>query len=154
MTTYPVHSFADAVVITTWYTRRWLIERFHFALKSGCKIEELQLHERTRLERALALYSVVAWQLLWMTYEAREHSTDPCTKILSTHEWQALVSMSEGRKTRRTKPPTMQEAVHLIAKLGGFLGRKGDKEPGVKTLWVGLSQTVRYCCHLAITASC
>ncbi len=28
----------------------------------------------------------------------------------------------------------------MIAKLGGFLGRKGDGEPGVKTIWRGLQR--------------
>lgn len=138
LTTSPVASVNDATRVINWYTKRWLIERFHYALKSGCQVEELQLKEAIRLERALALYTIVAWQLLYITYETREHPNIPCTKILTTDEWQALVSITEGKKTRRTKPPAMQEAVQMIAKLGGFLGRKGDKEPGVKTLWIGL----------------
>jgi hypothetical protein len=28
----------------------------------------------------------------------------------------------------------------MIASLGGFLGRKGDGEPGVKTIWLGLGR--------------
>jgi hypothetical protein len=35
-------------------------------------------------------------------------------------------------------PPTLREAVRLTAMLGGFLGRKGDGEPGVKNLGRGL----------------
>ena len=38
------------------------------------------------------------------------------------------------------KPHTMNEVVRLIAQIGGFLGRKGDDEPGVKTIWKGLDQ--------------
>jgi len=34
--------------------------------------------------------------------------------------------------------PSLKDAVLWIAKLGGFLGRKGDGEPGVKTIWRGL----------------
>lgn len=37
-------------------------------------------------------------------------------------------------------PPTLIEAVLLVAKLGGFLARKGDGEPGVKVLWRGLQR--------------
>jgi hypothetical protein len=37
-------------------------------------------------------------------------------------------------------PPTLNEVVRLIAQIGGFLGRKGDGEPGVKTIWKGLDQ--------------
>jgi hypothetical protein len=35
-------------------------------------------------------------------------------------------------------PPTLQQAVFWIAQLGGFLGRKGDGEPGAKVIWRGL----------------
>ena len=28
----------------------------------------------------------------------------------------------------------------MTAKLGGFLGRKGDGEPGTQTLWLGLQR--------------
>ncbi len=33
------------------------------------------------------------------------------------------------------QPPSLPEAVRMIATLGGFLGRKGDGELGVKTIW-------------------
>jgi hypothetical protein len=30
--------------------------------------------------------------------------------------------------------------LRLIARLGGFLGRKGDGEPGAKAIWLGLKE--------------
>lgn len=36
-----------------------------------------------------------------------------------------------------TTPPDVQTAVRLIARLGGFLGRASDGDPGVKVLWRG-----------------
>jgi hypothetical protein len=33
--------------------------------------------------------------------------------------------------------PTLAHAVRWVAKLGGFLGRKGDGEPGPTVLWRG-----------------
>ena len=38
--------------------------------------------------------------------------------------------------------PTLNSVVRLIVQLSGFLGRKGDGEPGAKTLWIGLQRTV------------
>ncbi|HEX8199882.1 MAG TPA: IS4 family transposase, partial [Isosphaeraceae bacterium] len=35
-------------------------------------------------------------------------------------------------------PTRLREAVRQIARHGGFLARKGDGEPGVKTIWRGL----------------
>ncbi len=32
---------------------------------------------------------------------------------------------------------TLREAMQTMAKLGGFLRRKSDGDPGVKTLWSG-----------------
>ena len=33
--------------------------------------------------------------------------------------------------------PTVRQVVHWIARLGGFLGRKNDKEPGITVIWRG-----------------
>ncbi|GCA73185.1 hypothetical protein MiYa_04744 [Microcystis aeruginosa NIES-2519] len=41
-----------------WYSYRWLIERYHFVLKSGCGLEKLQLETGRRIEMALATYSI------------------------------------------------------------------------------------------------
>ncbi|GGE80955.1 hypothetical protein GCM10008020_27260 [Massilia psychrophila] len=30
--------------------------------------------------------------------------------------------------------------MRLIARVGGFLGRKGDGDPGVKTIWQGIQE--------------
>lgn len=39
--------------------------------------------------------------------------------------------------------PTMREVIGKIAKMGGFLGRKGDGEPGTEVLWKGWQELVR-----------
>ena len=44
----------------------------------------------------------------------------------------------QGAPVPPTAPPSVREAVRMIAQLGGFLARKGDGEPGVKTIWRGL----------------
>ena len=68
----------------------WLIERYHYTLKSGCRIEELQLETARRINMALATYSIVAWRLLWLTYEARHNGDLSCGTVLDTIEWQSL----------------------------------------------------------------
>ena len=121
-----------------YYSYRWLIERYHFVLKSGCGLEKLQLETAERLHRALATYSIVAWRLLWLTYEARENPDSPCDRVLEAHEWQALYCYSHKTPVPPITTPSLHEAVVMIAKLGGFLARKSDGEPGVKTIWRGL----------------
>ena len=67
LTSLKVETFAQVALCVRWYRLRWLIERYHFVLKSGCGLEELQLETAERLERALATFCVVAWRLLWLT---------------------------------------------------------------------------------------
>jgi hypothetical protein len=138
LTTLPVASFDQAVDCVHRYGRRWLIERYHFVLKSGCGIEKLQLEQGVRLERAAATYSVVAWRVMWLTYQARAYPKDCCLTVLQQHEWQALYATTHRTLTMPSAPPTVREVVHWIARLGGFIGRRGDGEPGLKTVWRGL----------------
>jgi hypothetical protein len=137
ITTLPVETVDDALQIVKWYRFRWLIERFHFVLKSGCQIEDSQLREEKRLERLLAIYSLVAWNLLWLTYHSRQNPDIPCSQVLEEVEWQALYLFTQQTSKLPSTPPTLRQTVHWIAQLGGFLGRKSDGEPGVKVLWRG-----------------
>ena len=138
VTTLAVGTLEEAVQCVRWYTYRWLVERYHYVLKSGCRLEELQLESAERIERALATYATMAWRLLWLTYEARRHPEASCEVALEVHEWQALYCTKHKVGTPPSEAPTMRDAVRWIAQLGGFLGRKGDGEPGVKTIWRGL----------------
>jgi hypothetical protein len=137
LTTLSVTTAQDAQRVVRWYGLRWLIERYHYVLKSGCRLEELQLESAERLERALATYAIVAWRLLWLTHEARQAPDRSCLSVLTEHEWQALYCTIHRTPHPPDAPPTLREAVRWIAQLGGFLGRKGDGEPGVKVIWRG-----------------
>ena len=121
-----------------WYTLRWLIERYHYILKSGCQVEHLQLETADALLRAQALYSIVAWRVLDLTYVGRTTPMAPCTVILSELEWQVLVAAVQPDTPLPSTPPTVQQAIRWLAQLGGFLGRKGDGAPGPKTIWRGV----------------
>lgn len=140
LTTIPVGSLEEAIQKIEWYRERWKIERFHYILKSGCGIEDLQLETKERLENAIALYSIIAWRLSWLTYQARVTPDFSGSIILERHEWQALYCVVNKTHTPPKEPPTLAEAILLIAKLGGFLGRKNDGQPGVKVLWRGLQK--------------
>jgi hypothetical protein len=145
LTTVPVYTLPRAVEIVEAYAQRWKVERYHYTLKSGCRIEELQLEGADRIERALSIYTVVAWRLLYMTYVARVAPELPCTVILEEDEWQALFVVGSKRaKPLPEKVPTVREAVRMIATLGGFQGRKGDGEPGVQSIWTGFGRLMDF----------
>ncbi|MBI4093460.1 IS4 family transposase [Candidatus Kaiserbacteria bacterium] len=137
LTNVPVKSFEDAVERVNWYKLRWHIENFHKVLKSGCNIELCRLETAERLERYVTLFSIIAWRLYWLTHISRASPDASCAMVLADHEWKALYCKMKKTRALPSKPPTIREAIRWIASLGGFLGRKGDGEPGITTTWRG-----------------
>jgi len=139
LTTVPVTTCAQATERLQWYTRRWGIEVYHRVLKSGCRIEDRQLGRADSLQSCLALDLVVAWRIFWLVKQGRETPTVPCDMVLEEDEWKALYATVRDAPPPSTPPP-LREAVRMIAALGGFLGRRGDGEPGTITVWRGLER--------------
>lgn len=138
LVSWEIASAEQAVEAVRWYARRWLVERFHFALKSGCKVEEIQPGATGRLFREVAMRSVVAALVLRLTMAARTTPDEPCTSLLDEREWKALYCRVHETMTPPDGAPTIREAVRMIARLAGFPGWKSAGEPGVKTIWQGL----------------
>lgn len=142
LTTRSISSTDEALTRLAWYACRWGIEVWHKVLKSGCRIEDKQLESADRLKRCLALYSVIAWRIVYATMLARVVPDVACTVLLDEDEWQALYCRIHRVTLAPPKPPSLRQAVRWLAQLGGFLGRKGDGEPGVTVLWKGLQHLV------------
>jgi hypothetical protein len=140
LTTCRVESFEAACEKLRWYTLRWGIEVFHRTLKSGCKIEQRQLGSADRLEACLAIDLVVAWRIFHLSKLGRETPDLPCTVYFEEAEWKALLAYVTKNPVPPAQPPSLREAMRWAAMLGGFLGRKGDGEPGTQTLWLGLQR--------------
>lgn len=138
LTNMPLTSGEEACEKVGFYVKRWQIERFHYILKSGCGVEKLQQHDAEKLRKLILMYAIIAVGLQRLTYLSRLEPDAPCTQVMSEDEWQVLYRIANQTKTLPTKPPTLQESVLALAKLGGFLGRKSDGAPGVKVLWRGL----------------
>jgi len=140
LTTVEVCTLDQACQRLSWYARRWGIEVYHRTLKSGCRIEDRQLETAESLETCLALDMVVAWRIYHLTMLGREVPDLPCTIFFEEAEWKALYILVNQTTDLPAKEPTLREAVRMVASLGGFLGRKGDGEPGTTTLWRGLQR--------------
>jgi hypothetical protein len=138
LSTRPVTQVQAAIRLVQWYAQRWQIEVYHKVLKTGCQVERRQLETAARLGRMLAVYLVVAWRVLALTIAAREHSELPVSIWLEEAEWQTLACWAEPATGLPAQPPKVKEAVLWIAKLGGFLARKSDGQPGPICLWRGL----------------
>jgi len=140
LTNLEIPSAQDAREKVQWYVCRWQIEVYFRILKSGCRVEELQLQERDRLEVALALYMIIAWRVLYLIMLGRTLPEISCEAVLAPEEWKAVYLVTQKKKPP-SQPPALQEMLVLIATLGGFLARKGDGPPGPKALWIGLQRT-------------
>jgi len=139
LTTVETTTALQACKRLAWYARRWGIEVFHRILKSGCRIKDRRLQHADRLEACLAIDLVIAWRVHWLAHQGRQTPDIPCDVFLTEDEWKPLYAHIHN-KPPPIRPPTLAEAMWLISKLGGHLGRLGDRPPGTMTLWRGLSR--------------
>jgi len=137
LTNREVADVNDAIELIDWYRARWEIEMFFNILKNACRVEALQLGTIERLERAITLFMVVAWRIAYLMRLGRTCPDLDATLFFDPDEIQGAYLLMEMKQPTK---PTLNEVLRLIARLGGFIGRKSDGEPGVKTIWLGLKE--------------
>jgi hypothetical protein len=144
LTSEPVTSLADAVKVIDWYRRRWLIEEYHKAQKTGCRLEQSQLEDRDAFIRLAAITGLVAARLLQLRDQADDESTanTPAIEHIDDALWLSIVSHLAKHDNPGTL--TVKQFYHTLARLGGWLGRKHDGRPGWQSLWGGFSQVAAY----------
>jgi Transposase DNA-binding/Transposase DDE domain len=135
LTSLPVKNFDDAWRVIGYYEKRWGIEEFHKALKTGCRLESRQLQSSARLEALAGLLSVVAVRLLQLRSLARSEPARPVDEV-APRAWVTVLGCIRPGRTLNTAGQFFRE----LAGLGGFLGRKHDGEPGWITLWRGFEK--------------
>ena len=113
-----------------WYASRPLIEDFHQVEKTGCGEEKLRFETAEAMFPMLGVLAIVAVRVLQLRWWGRSGGTAPAESASTKEERQVLTGL--GHRVR-----TARDFVRAVAELGGFLGRKGDQEPGWKTLWRG-----------------
>lgn len=136
LTTLKTDNFKGACLRLSWYSRRWGIEVYHRTIKSGCRIEDRRLDGTDNLESCLAIDLVVAWRIYWLTMVAREKPDTPCDQVLLPEEWRVLSAWATGKIP--PKAPGTHQAVHWIGKMGGWLARGKQDNPGTTCMWRGL----------------
>jgi hypothetical protein len=148
LTTMDIRSANDAEQCLRWYCLRWRIEDWHRVLKTGCRIEKLAHDTAERLRRAIAINLVIAWRIMLMTLLGRETPELPAEVLFSDIELRTLRAYS---KKNGLKPPTLLgEAVRMVAKIGGYLGRNNDPPPGHQLLWYGYREFQFMCQGFAL----
>ena len=136
LTNEPVSTWDDAWRVTGWYERRWIVEKFHKAQKTGGPIEDLPFTTPARLEPAIALLSVVAVTLLNLRDASRrpDAKTRPASTLFAT-EYVEVLSLQRDREVRIGL--TVHDFFYALARLGGHQNRKRDHQPDWLVLWRG-----------------
>lgn len=144
ITSEPVTCLADALTVIGWYRRRWLIEEFHKAQKTGCRLEQSRLEDRDAFIRLAAIAGLVAVRLLQLRHQADDEAVAdaPAIEHIDDALWVQIVSQLAKHNDARTL--TVRQFYHTLARLGGWLGRKHDGRPGWQTLWAGFSKVAAY----------
>ena len=139
ITNVPTADLAQACERVGWYSCRWVVEMFHRVLKSGCRIEERQFDDLENTKRFLALDSVVAWRVLFLTLTGREMPDLSCEALFEADEWQALYCFLHKTNLPPQHVPTLGQVTRWIAQLGGFTASQ-KSHPGTTVLWIGLQR--------------
>lgn len=134
LTSLPVATFEDCWQVIEDYENRWLIEEYHKVLKTGCSVENHALRTAARLEALTGVITVLSTRLLQLKLIGRsQREAKAQTHVPSS--W--LTCMKLARPKLRLTRLTVYEFFRELAKMGGFIGRTGDGEPGWQTIWHG-----------------
>ena len=130
MTTEPISTDPDIEFVVDSYRARWVIEEYFKALKTGCAYEARQLESYEALRRALSIFAVIAWRLLWMRFLAQNAPDTPATLVATAAELEFLVAQG-----RLADSSTVDDFLQAVARLGGHIKNNGP--PGWQVLWRG-----------------
>lgn len=134
LTSLQAATFEQAWQVIEDYENRWLVEEYHKVTKTGCSIEKHALQTAERTEALMGLISVLATRLLQLKLIGRNQPEASAATHIPPH-W--LRCMQAARPKLRGRTLSVYEFFRELAKMGGFIGRKSDGEPGWLTIWRG-----------------
>lgn len=137
LTNLPVKTFEAALEIVEIYRQRWSIECFHRILKSGFGVEKARFKNRKRIENLASVLSIVSWHIFWLYQLGRNLPSLDANKIFDKITIEVLKKSASQVKVLIGKRLSIADALIIIAKLGGFLARRGDGNPGMINIWRG-----------------
>lgn len=125
VTTEPVKTREDVLLIIDLYRSRWLIEEYFKALKTGCAYESRQLERLETFRVALGLFIPLAWQLLMLRASSRLPDFPADSALSSTQLTVVRLLCAENDHDLPTKP-TAHDILMGIARLGGHIKQNGN----------------------------
>ncbi len=133
-------SASDVSKIVAHYEKRWLIDQFHKALKTGCGIEHRRMGCLDNYLRVMAITMPIAVRTVRMQVLANlADVTIPATEVLSPPEIAVLWRKVEGTAPPE-KSPSCLWAYRAIAKLAGWADSRRTGRIALDTLWRGVER--------------
>lgn len=139
LTNMPISTEKEIEFVICYYCIRWMIEIFFRTLKSGCRIEARRFETIERFERCLAVSMVIAWRTLYTTRIGREYPDVSCECVFTADEWQPVYQLVTKEPPPK-KAPTLSRMIRLVARLGGYVDRARDDEPGPDSTMRGMER--------------
>ena len=140
LTTLPVTSEVDLKAILKDYAHRWLIENYFMTLKSGLGIEKLQYQTLDRYLNAVAMLMIVAWRVQLLTLAARLTPETHCDVYFEPAQWKSVWMIVNRGQVAPLESPPLCQFLKMVAQLGGYINKKSQGPPGVKTVWRGMKR--------------
>ena len=144
ITDLTINTFNEIEMVVKYYLCRWEIETFFKVLKSGCKIEERQLHSTSRMQNLISLFLILAWRVMYTMMLGRVCSDMSSGDVFEEVEWKSVCKIFNRKKPIPRKPPPLGEFIIMIATLGGYVHQKNGGPPGVKTMWTGMARMLDF----------
>ncbi len=104
ITTLPIETVEDVLRVIDYYVARWTVEIYFRTLKTGCRVEDIQLETTDRLKRCLAFYKIIAWRVLYLTYLNRTCPKLPCTAVFDESEWKSVWRVVTKKQLPKNPP--------------------------------------------------
>lgn len=146
LTTLPILCLEDALQIIEYYLLRWLIERFHYLMKSGgAEVEKLQLQTAHRLQNAITTYSIATFKAFKLRYWAENSPQSTIRQAgISETEHKVLYTYAHQKVDKKITydpkaPPTVAQYCKTLGQIGGFFPSKRQELPGLKIISRALS---------------
>ena len=140
LTSEPVTSKEEAEQVLAYYEKRWLIEEFHKAWKSGgTQVEDLRMQSKDNLEKMIVILAFIAarlHQLRYLGLNKKEAQKQSCETVLSPLAWKLLWTKQEKSKLPKTVPSLYWAYINL-GKLAGWHDSKRNGRVGWERLWEG-----------------
>lgn len=137
-TTEPIDTAEQIERIVDIYRRRWLVEEYFKAIKTGCAFEKRALRTANSVLTALAIFSAIAWRMLLLRWAERQDETIDATEALSSDLLRVLQAARAKDGYPLSEQPSAKEVYLAIAALGGHIKNNGP--PGWIVLQRGMEE--------------